>query len=102
MVANFAAASGRERDFSTGTKIVNSVDLYVSPFGQCSVVPNRFLQANSCLVLDTEYWSRAVLRPVQTINLAKQGDSEKKQMLTELTLVCENDKASGVISALTA
>lgn len=101
-VANFAASAGRERDFSTGTKIVNSVDLYVSPFGECSVVPNRFLQANTCLVLDTEYWSRAVLRPMQTIVLAKQGDSDKRQMLTELTLVCENDKASGLIEALNA
>jgi hypothetical protein len=39
---------------------------------------------------------------VQTINLAKTGDSEKRQMLTELTLVCENSKASGLIEALTA
>ena len=100
-VANFAASSGRERDFGTGTKLVNVVDVYVSPFGECSVVPNRFLNANTCLVLDTEYWSRAVLRPMQTINLARNGDSEKKQMLTEQTLVCENDKASGLIEALT-
>ena len=74
----------------------------MSPFGQVSIVPNRFLQNNTALVLDTEYWSRAVLRPVQTINLAKTGDSEKRQMLTELTLVCENSKASGLIEALTA
>jgi hypothetical protein len=39
---------------------------------------------------------------MQTIVLAKQGDSDKRQMLTELTLVCENDKASGLIEALTA
>lgn len=101
-VANFAASSGRERDFGTGSKLVNVVDVYVSPFGECSVVPNRFLQANTCLVLDTEYWSRAVLRPMQTINLAKTGDSEKRQMLSELTLVCENSKASGLVEALTA
>lgn len=101
-VAGFAASAGRERDFGTGTKIVNNVDLYVSPFGQCSIVANRFLQSATCLVLDTEYWSRAVLRPMQTINLARSGDSEKKQLLTELTLVCESDKASGLIEALTA
>lgn len=101
-VAAFAAASGRNRDFSTGTKLVNVVDVYVSPFGECSVVPNRFLQDNTCLVLDTEYWSRAVLRPVSTTVLAKTGDSEKRQMLTEQTLVCENSKASGLIEALTA
>lgn len=102
IVAGFAASSGRQRDFSTGKKIVNAVDLYVSPFGEVSVVPNRFLQANSALVLDTEYWKRAVLRPMQTINLAKDGDSEKRMMITELTLVCENDEASGLANFLTA
>lgn len=101
-VAEFAAASGRQRDFSEGTRLVNVVDIYVSPFGEVSVVPNRFLDANSALVVDTEYWSRAVLRPMQTIVLAKTGDSDKRQMLTELTLVCENSKASGLIDDLTA
>lgn len=101
-VAEFAAASGRQRDFREGTKLVNVVDIYVSPFGEVSVVPNRFLDANSALVVDTEYWSRAVLRPMQTIVLSKTGDSDKRQMLTELTLVCENSKASGLIDDLTA
>jgi hypothetical protein len=30
------------------------------------------------------------------------GDSQKRQMLTEQTLVCQAPKASGLISALTA
>jgi hypothetical protein len=102
IVAGFAASSGRERDFNTGTKLVNVVDVYVSPFGEVSIIPNRFLAANTCLVLDTEFWSRAVLRPMQSIVLAKTGDSDKRQMLTEQTLVCENNKASGLINALTA
>lgn len=102
IVAGFAATSGRTRDFDTGTKLVNAVDIYVSPFGSVSIVPNRFLQANTALVLDTEFWSRAVLRPMQTIQLARTGDSDKRQMLTELTLVCKSDIASGKIDALTA
>lgn len=102
IVAGFAATSGRTRDFDTGTKLVNAVDIYVSPFGSVSIVPNRFLQANTALVLDTEYWSRAVLRPMQTIQLSRTGDSDKRQMLTELTLVCKSDIASGKIDALTA
>ena len=101
-VAEFAAASGRQRDFRESTKLVNVVDIYVSPFGEVSVVPNRFMNANQALVADTEYWNRAVLRPMQTIVLSKNGDSDKRQMLTELTLVCENDKASGLIDDLTA
>lgn len=102
IVAGFAAASGRTRDLGVQKKVVNSVDLYVSPFGEVAVVPNRFLNANTALVLDTEYWSRAVLRPMQTIVLAKDGDSDKRMMVTELTLVCENDEASGLANALTA
>lgn len=101
-VAGFAASSGRNRDFGNDSRITNVVDIYVSPFGEVSVLPNRFLQANTALVLDTEYWSRAVLRPAQTIQLAKVGDSDSRQMLTELTLVCESDVASGKIDALTA
>lgn len=102
IVAGFAAASGRTRDAGMQKKVVNAVDLYVSPFGEVAVVPNRFLNANSALVLDTEYWSRAVLRPMSTTVLAKDGDSEKRMMLTELTLVCENDEASGLAAFLTA
>lgn len=102
IVAGFAATSGRQRDFATGTALVNNIDIYISPFGQVGVTVNRFLQANTALVLDTEYWSRAVLRPMQTIELSVTGDSDKRQMLTELTLVCESDIASGMIDALTA
>jgi hypothetical protein len=102
VVAGFATASGRQRDFGSSTTVVNSVDILVTPFGTLNVVPNRLLDANTSLILDTEYWSRAVLRPMQTVVLAKTGDSDKRQMLTELTLVCEHDEASGKIDALTA
>ena len=102
IVAGFAASSGRNRDFGNGSRITNVVDIYVSPFGEVSVLPNRFMQANTALVLDTEFWSRAVLRPMQTIQLSRTGDSDKRQMLTELTLVCKSDIASGKIDALTA
>lgn len=101
-VAGFATASGRQRDFGSSTTVVNAVDILVTPFGTLNVVPNRLLDANTSLILDTEYWSRAVLRPMQTVVLAKTGDSDKRQMLTELTLVCEHDEASGKIDALTA
>ena len=101
-VAGFATASGRQRDFGSSTTVVNAVDILVTPFGTLNVVPNRLLNANTSLILDTEYWSRAVLRPMQTVVLAKTGDSDKRQMLTELTLVCEHDEASGKIDALTA
>lgn len=100
VVAGFAAASGRFRDFGVQKQLVNAVDLYVSPFGEVAVVPNRFLQSDTALAVDTEYWARAVLRPMQTIVLAKDGDSDKRMLVTELGLAAENDEASGLIAKL--
>lgn len=102
VVAGLAASgSGTTRDFGESKRLVNAVDFYVSPFGEAAVVTNRFLKSTNCLLLDTEYWSRAVLRPMQTINLSVAGDSTKKQLVTELTLVCENSSASGIMTAVT-
>lgn len=100
-VAGFATSGNTTRDFAESKRVVNAVDFYVSPFGESAVVTNRFVEANTVLLLDTDYWSRAVLRPMQTINIATTGDSEKKQLLTELTLVCENSKASGALQDIT-
>ncbi|QDP52886.1 MAG: putative major capsid protein [Prokaryotic dsDNA virus sp.] len=94
-LAKAGAQSGR--DFGNETRYVNAIDVYVSPFGTYSIIPNRFMKSGTALLVDPEYWSRAVLRPMQTINLSVTGDSTKKQLVTELTLVCENDKASGAL-----
>ena len=101
-IAGFAASgNGTTRDFGESKRMVNAVDFYVSPFGEAAVVTNRFVKSDTVLLLDTDYWSRAVLRPMQTIDLAVNGDSTKKQLVTELTLVCENSKASGALQDIT-
>ena len=125
-VANFAAASGRERDFGSRTEIVNAVDLYVSPYGELKVVVNRFLQAyladdadpieeqdnpttepdagtdadqlGEALLFDPEMFQLATLRPWRRTLLAKTGDSEKHQILGEYSLVHKNYGASGRIT----
>ena len=104
VIAGFAenTSGSRNRDFGTGTTVTAAVDIYQSPWGKVNVVLNRHINENTVLALDKNYWSRAVLRPVQTIKLAKTGDSEKTLLLTEQTLVCRSPKASGLVSALTA
>ena len=84
-----------------GTKqgaIVSGVDLYISDFGEHEIVPNRFMRDQNILVLDMDYWTVASLRPFQSFDLAKSGDNTKKQILTELTLVSNNEKASGKVT----
>jgi hypothetical protein len=77
--------------------IVSGVDLYISDFGEHEIVPNRFMRDQNILVLDMDYWTVASLRGFQAFDLAKTGDSNKKQILTELTLVSNNEKASGKV-----
>jgi len=84
-------------------KIVASVDAYESDFGTLKVVANRFSRARDALVLQEDMWALAYLpgRKMVSIPLAKTGDSERRQMLSEYCLVSRNEKASGGVFDLT-
>jgi hypothetical protein len=82
-------------------KIVASVSAYESDFGTLTVVPNRFQRARDVLVLEMDKWEIAFLRRNVSIPLAKTGDSERRQVLSEYTLVSKNEKASGGVFDLT-
>ena len=96
----FAGIATRYRDANKngGAAIVSGVDLYISDFGEHKIVPNRFVRDQNILVLDMEYWALAQLRPLKAVDLAKTGDSERKQLIMEATLVSRNEKASGKVS----
>jgi len=80
--------------------ILAGADLYQSDFGVLQIVPDRFMRTRDALVLDPEYAAMAYLRPFQTNELAKTGDSEKTQILAELTLEVRNEAAHGIIADL--
>ena len=89
-----------EQRYVTGaepTTIVAAAGAYLSDFGLISIVPDRFMRSRDALMLDPEYAALAYLRPFQTNDLAKTGDSEKTQILAELTLEVRNEKAHGGI-----
>ena len=79
------------------TTIVAAAGAYLSDFGLISIVPDRFMRTRDALVLDPEYAALAYLRPFQTNDLARTGDSDKTQILAELTLEMRNEKAHGGI-----
>jgi hypothetical protein len=101
VVANFAYASGRSRDITNESRIVNKVDLYVSPFGELSVVTNKWLRASDAFLLEVDRWYLPQLRPMSSTPLAKTGDNEKRLINCELTVAHENRAASGLITDLT-
>ena len=85
---------------NTPTTIIGAADVYLSDFGTMQVIPQRFMRARDALVLDPEYAALAYLRPFQTNDLAKTGDSENTQLLAEVTLEVKNEAAHGIIADL--
>jgi len=80
--------------------IVAGADVYVSDFGEHTVVPNRFSRDQTALVLDMEYFAVSYLRPFQQIPIARTGDATKRLLLAECTLEVRNEAASGKVSDL--
>jgi hypothetical protein len=78
-----------------------AADAYVSDFGKLMIVPNRFQRDRTLFVLDFDYWAIAYLRKFQQKDLAKTGDSDRKQILSEYTLVSRQEAASGKVTDLT-
>ncbi|NUW71414.1 DUF5309 family protein [Vibrio mediterranei] len=94
-IAAMATASGRQRDFGTGTALVTYIDLLVTPYGELDVVIDRFQMVEEIAAIDPEMAKIRVLRATNVEPLAKTGDSDKAQLLTELTLQVNNGKAHG-------
>jgi hypothetical protein len=87
----------RERDMGSSTKVVNVVDVYVSPFGQVRVVLNRFLLDKRTILFDPEMWKKITLRGWTRETLAKTGDNVSMMLTGEFSLKHKNFKASAVI-----
>jgi len=84
-------------DKSEDAKLYSSVDFYVSDFGTLQCVPNRFMAARDVFVLQSDKLAIAYLRPFQTIELAKTGDAEQRELVVEWTLECRAPKAHGAV-----
>jgi len=104
VVSNFTGLAQHRYNSTTAGEItiLAGADMYQSDFGVLQIVPNRFMRTRDALVLDPEYAALAYLRPFQTNELAKTGDSEKTQILAELTLEVKNEAAHGGIFDLSA
>ncbi len=101
IIADFAGATGRVREVTGDSrKIVNVVNVYVSPFGTLKVVMNRVMKDGEALLYDPSMWKQLVLDNWQRVRLAKVGDSEKHMMVGEFSLKHANYKATGRITDL--
>ena len=77
--------------------IYNAVEVYVSDFGTFNITLDRFCDQDLVYFLDHDMWSVEYLRDFQTVDIAKEGDSDKKMLLVEFGLRCGNEAANGAI-----
>ena len=75
--------------------VVNAIDVYVTPWGTVEFTPTRENRSRDVFIMQSDMWAVGVLRATRNTPLAKTGDSTRRQVVTELTLVCKNEKASG-------
>ena len=101
--STFAGIADLRKQAGNGqATIIGAADVYVSDFGDIAFVPSRFTTGRDVLVIDPSLFKMASLRDYKLEDLAKTGDSDKKQLLCEKTLVCQNDAGSGVVADVQA
>lgn len=100
-VAMFSGSSTKMSD-GDKSKVTNSVDVYVDPLGnEVTFVPCRQMPTDMIYLVDPEYVKFSTLRDFSSWDLAKTGDTARKQILVEYTLEVCNEKAHAAVYDLT-
>ena len=79
-------------------RVIKSLAVYVTPWGTVEFIPSRENRSRDVFIMQDDMWEVAVLRPTKNVELAKTGDSSKRQVVTELTLCAKNEAANGIIA----
>ena len=91
----------REVGSKMQAQIVGAADVYVSSFGDHKLVLSRYLDPDVVLCIDSEQWAVGYLRPMQTTEISKVGDAERRMLLAEWTLIGKQPQSTSKITALT-
>lgn len=100
VASGFTGNATRTKDAMDKT-LQAAIDIYDSDFGEIEIIPNRVQRARDAWLLQKDMLACAYLRPFRLYDLAKTGDSERKQLLAEYTLEVSNEAAHGMVADLT-
>lgn len=101
-VSTFAGIATKtyQQSSTEAAAIIGAADVYVSDFGVLRVVPNLFQRARDAWFLDFAFLSVDYLQPFKTIELAKLGDAEQRQLFVEYGLRVKNEASQGLAADL--
>lgn len=75
--------------------IMGAADIYVSDFGEHSVVASRHTPTDVIYALDPSYWEMRYLQNLGMKPLSKTGHSDRELLSVEVTLCAKNEASSG-------
>jgi hypothetical protein len=78
-------------------RVIKSLSVYVTPWGTVEFQPSRENRGRDVFIMQDDKWEIANLRPMKNVALSKTGDSEKRQVVCELTLLCLSEAANGMV-----
>ena len=90
--------NNNQRNSVQSGRVDNYLSVYMTPWGSISFVPSRECRATDVWIMQDDMWEVAELRPMKNTALAKTGDNTTRQIVTELTLVCKNEAANGLVA----
>ena len=96
VVSGFVGRASARQNISA-KKVVNSVTVYASDFGDLKVLPSRWVRTSDVILLDPRYVRIGYFRNFTKSPIAKIGDAETNMILAEWGLQVDNEKAHGVI-----
>jgi hypothetical protein len=96
-ISAFTGNATKYKDISDKT-LSAAIDVYVSDFGELTIVPSRFHRARDVFVLDPNYARVAYLKTASQKPLARTGHSERRLISVEYGLQIDNEAAHGFVA----
>ena len=96
-ISTFTGNATKYKDITDKT-LSAAIDVYVSDFGELTIVPSRFSRSRDVLVLDPNYARVGYLKPTSQKELARTGHSERRLISVEYGLQIDNEAAHGVVA----
>jgi hypothetical protein len=99
-ISGFTGGATKYKDITDKT-LSAAIDIYVSDFGELTIVPSRFHRARDVFVLDPSYARVAYLKTASQKPLARTGHSERRLISVEYGLQVDNEAAHGFVADCT-
>lgn len=100
--SGFSGIAQQRRDVKNEemATIIGAADVYVGDFGNLNVVPNIFQRDRTALLIDPKLVKMSTFRPMKNWDLAKTGDTVRRQILIEYCLEVNNQAGHGKVADL--